>query len=126
MAGRSIPLKKAKLCPSDLQSQSIKNFFKTAVESTSETHDGSDSRSRQADKDKSIRTSSESDMDDDSYEESHGEYLDDKTTRSNVNKSIAAETNVRLEPHQPKKKFPIVSCGGQSRSFQSSWFAKWP
>ena len=118
------PIKKAKLCSSNSQSQSIKNFFKTAVESASATHDGSDSRSRQAEEDESIRTSSESDMDDDSYEESDGEYLDDETT--SVNMSIAAEKNVRLEPHQPKKKFPIVSCGGQSRSFQSSWFAKWP
>ena len=81
LAGKSIPLKKAKLCPSDSQSQSIKNFFKIAVESTSATHDGSDSRSRQADEDESIQTSSESDMDDDSYEESDGEYLDDETTR---------------------------------------------
>ena len=33
---------------------------------------------------------------------------------------------VHLEPYQPRKRFPQITDGEQSRSFQYDWFQKWP
>ena len=126
--------KKAKVCR---HNSSILEFFSktsgggSTVTTESPTHTDSEHSVEGTRED----SNSEESMDDDDEpvpenddEPSSDESSDDGTTITKaVSKPSKSTITVRLEPHQPKKsKFPTILSGGQCRSFQSSWYSKWP
>ena len=113
--------KKAKLCCSASNTPSISQFFKAKASC-------------------SIPTLPLSSSDSESNQQSNGEAAAAKQPKltavsssrvSNYAQLTSCSSTdtvvaVHLEPYQPRKRFPKITDGEQSRSFQYDWFGKWP
>ena len=113
--------KKAKLCCSASNTPSISQFFKPKASSSIPTL---------------LLSSSDSESDPQSNSEAAAVKQPKLTAVSSSRVSNYAQLTscsstdtlvaVHLELYQPCKRFPKITDGEQSRSFQYDWFGKWP